>query len=314
MVPKVSIIIAAYNVERFIEKCVDSILAQTFTDYEVIVIEDGSTDQTPEICDRLASKSKKINVIHQPNQGLSEVRNRGLRVATGEYVAFIDGDDYISADYLEKLMDAIAKNKAEIAGCGFKTIPVRRLYPAKNIVFSGEKATIELLTEQETYQIVAWNKVYKRELFEGISFPANKRNEDSLTTYKVLSRAKKVAYIEEPLYFYSQRDDSIMGTIEVKERLDMKLLAAEEAKEYFKDNMKLTHAARISELLAYFAFIDNIAAGRLNLPLKKYYDWISEHQEELKANPYITNKLKTYIWMVVRGNGALYKAFRKIKN
>ena len=84
MVPKVSVIIAAYNVERFIGKCVDSVLAQTFTDYEIILIDDGSTDQTPEICDRLAKKSKKITVIHQPNQGLSEVRNRGIRNSTGE--------------------------------------------------------------------------------------------------------------------------------------------------------------------------------------------------------------------------------------
>ena len=105
-----------------------------------------------------------------------------------------------------------------------------------------------------------------------------------------------------------------MGTIEVKDRLDMKLLAAEEAKEFFKDNMKLLYAAKINELLAYFAYIDNIAAGRLNLSPKKYYDWILEHRDELNKNPYINNKLKTYIWMVARGNGAFYKAFRKIKH
>lgn len=314
MVPKLSIIIPAYNIERFIGKCVDSILAQTFTDYEIIVIDDGSTDQTPEICDRIAKKSNKITVIHQPNQGLSEVRNRGIRVSTGEYLAFIDGDDYVAADYFEKLMGLIERHKADVAGCGFKTIPVRRLYPAKNVVLSGEKATIELLTEQETYQIVAWNKVYKRELFDGISFPARKRNEDNLTTYKIISRANKVAYTEETLYYYSQRDDSIMGTIEVKDRLDMKLLAAEEAKEYFKDNKKLLYAAKINELLAYFAFADNILAGRLNLPIKKYYDWISAHRSELCENPYINNKLKTYMWMVSRQNGVMYNVFRKIKH
>ena len=314
MVPKISIVIPAYNTERFISKCVDSLLAQTFTDYEIILIDDGSTDQTPEICDRLAKKSKKITVVHQPNQGLSEVRNRGIRMATGDYISLIDGDDYVAADFLEKLMDAITKNKADVAGCGFKTIPVRRLYPAKSIVFSGEKATIELLTEQETYQIVAWNKIYKRELFNGISFPAGKRNEDNLTTYKLLSRARKVAYIEEPLYYYSQRDDSIMGTIEVKDRLDMKLLAAEEAKEFFSDNAKLSHAARVNELIAYFAYIDNIIAGRLNLPIKKYRDWIVAHQDDLKENPYTNNKLKVYMRMISSRNGFLYTAFRKIKH
>ncbi|MBR5027214.1 glycosyltransferase [Candidatus Saccharibacteria bacterium] len=314
MVPKVSVIIAAYNVERFISKCVDSVLAQTFSDYEIILIDDGSTDQTPEICDRLAKKSKKITVIHQPNQGLSEVRNRGIRNSTGEYIALIDGDDYVSVDFLEKLMDAITKNKAEIAGCGFKTVPVRRLYPAKSGVFSGEQATIDLLTEQETYQIVSWNKIYKRELFKGIEFPVRKRNEDCLTTYKLLGCAKKVAYVDELLYYYSQRDDSIMGTIELKERLDMKLLAATEAKEYFKGNRKLEQAAEICELLAYFSYIDNICAGRLNLSLKRYFDFIKERKDYLLANPYINNKLETYIKMVTFKNGGLYKAFRKIKN
>ncbi len=314
MVPKISVIIAAYNVERFISKCVDSILAQTFTDYEIILIDDGSTDQTPEICDRLAKKSKKITVIHQPNQGLSEVRNRGIRNSTGEYIALIDGDDYVSVDFLEKLMDAITKNKAEIAGCGFKTVPVRRLYPPKSGVFSGEQATIDLLTEQETYQIVSWNKIYKRELFEGIEFPVRKRNEDCLTTYKLLSRAKKVVYVSDLLYYYSQRDDSIMGTIELKERLDMKLLAATEAKEFFKDNRKLEQASEICELLAYFAYIDNICAGRLNLPLKKYFDFIKERKDYLLANPYLNNKLETYIKMVTFKSGGLYRAFRKVKN
>ena len=205
MVPKISVIIAAYNIERFIEKCVDSILSQTFSDYEIILIDDGSTDQTPEICDRLAKKSKKITVIHQPNRGLSEVRNRGIRESTGEYIALIDGDDYVSFDFLEKLLNAATKNGADIAGCGFKTIPVRRVYPTRSGVITGKKATIDLLTEQENYQIVSWNKLYKRELFRDITFPAGLRNEDNFVTYKLLSRSKKVAYLEDLLYFYSQR-------------------------------------------------------------------------------------------------------------
>lgn len=314
MVPKISVIVAAYNVERFIGKCVDSLLAQTFSDYEIILIDDGSTDQTPEICDRLAKKSKKITVIHQTNRGLSEVRNRGIRNSTGEYIAVIDGDDYVSVDFLEKLYNGIVQNKAELAGCSFKTVPVRKLYPTRSGVITGEKATIDILTEQETYQIIACNKLYKRELFEGILYPAGRRNEDSFTTYKLLSRANKVVYLGDALYYYSQRDDSIMGTIELKERLDMKLLSAVEAKEFFKNNRRLSQAADICELLAYLSFIDNILAKRLNLKVGKYFDWIKDNAARLKTNPFLSKKLRIYIFSITHFKALPYRIFRRFIN
>ena len=161
---------------------------------------------------------------------------------------------------------------------------------------SGIQATAKLLTEQENYQIVTWNKLYRKTLFQNINFPIGKIHEDSLTTYKLFAAATKVISVAEPLYQYRTRQGSIMDKVKLENRLQVKLEAALEAKNYFQNDPKMFAAAEISELLAYFAFLDNILSGRLKLSTQKYLNWIRENQKRLSKNPYLSQKLRIYIF------------------
>lgn len=314
MKPKVSVVVAAYNVENFIEKCLEPIQAQTYENIEIIIVDDGSTDGTVKFCDEFCETEPRARVIHQKNKGLSEARNTGIRESTSEYITFVDGDDIVSNDYVKKLLTALIENDADIAVSGFTMVPSNKSERPKKEVISGENAAIKLLTELENYQIVSWNKIYKKSLFIDIKFPAGKKHEDSLTTYKLFAVSRKVAFISDSLYYYVKRDDSIMSSEKLKDHLDSKLYAANEAKKYFKDNKKLLAAAEISELLAYNSFLDNIYSGRLKENPKKYIKAIKKNKKKLFKNEFMTKKLLTYIAMETTFGGVAYKTFRKIKN
>ena len=312
--PKVSVIVAAYNVSKYLPKCLDSISAQTYTNLEIIVVDDGSTDMTKQICDIYGKKEPRSIIIHQKNQGLSAARNNGLKKATSDYVIFVDGDDYLGLEYIDCMIVGITRDSADICVCGYSSVPEGETEVPNDMVMSGAEATKHLLTEQDNYQVVAWNKMYRKELFNRIKYPVSKKYEDTLTTYKLLNKAKTVSFISEILYFYTQRKDSIMGTNELDERLTAKLTAAKEAKEYFKKDKELLDAAKIFELLAHYQFIDNIIAKRSKAKLSEHLNWINENKEELLKNPLITKKLKTYLKMSTRLGGASYKLFRKVKH
>ena len=312
--PKISIIIAAYNVAEYLPECLNSVVSQTYDNFEAIIVDDGSTDATSKICDDYAKQYPVFRVVHQKNQGLSAARNRGIKESSGEYLAFVDGDDCLDAYYLEKLFAAITCHHANIAVCGFKTFPTTAIELPPIATMTGAQAVTKLLTEQENYQIVTWNKLYHRTLFQDIDFPIGKIHEDSLTTYKLFATAGKVAFIAEPLYQYRTRQGSIMDKVKLENRLQIKLEAALEAKKYFQNNPKLFAAAEISELLAYFAFLDNIFSGRLKLSPQKYLNWIRENQKRLSKNPYLSQKLRAYIILSTIFSGAPYRFFRKIKH
>lgn len=312
--PKISIIIAAYNVAEYLPECLNSVVSQTYDNFEAIIVDDGSTDATSKICDDYAKQYPIFRVIHQKNQGLSAVRNRGIKESSGEYLAFVDGDDCLDAYYLEKLLAAIIHHHADIAVCGFKTFPTTAIELPPIATMTGAQAVIKLLTEQENYQIVTWNKLYRKTLFQNINFPIGKIHEDSLTTYKLFAAATKVTSVTEPLYQYRTRQGSIMDKVKLENRLQIKLEAALEAKNYFQDNPKLFAAAEISELLAYFAFLDNILSGRLKLSTQKYLNWIRKNQKRLSKNPYLSQKLRIYIILSTIFSGMPYCLFRKIKH
>ena len=323
--PKVSVVVAAYNVAKYLPKCLDSISAQTYTNLEIIVIDDGSTDSTSKVCDIYGQKEPRATIIHQENQGLSAARNTGIKEATSDYIIFVDGDDFLGLEYVECMIIGITKESADICVCGFSSVSEeefkKKETPAihdaevpADAVMSGEEATKKLLTEQENYQVVAWNKIYKRDLFKRIRFPETKKYEDTLTTYKLLYKANRVSFISEILYFYTQRKSSIMGENKLDERLNAKLTAAQEAKEYFKKNEYLENAACIFELLAHYQFIDNIIAKRSKAKLSEHTNWIKENKATLLKNPLLTKKLKTYLNMSTRLGGTSYKVFRKLKH
>lgn len=316
--PLVTVVIAIYNIEDYLEPCLKSILSQTYQNLEIFAIDDGSTDGSSKILKEYTKKDPRLKIITQKNSGLSVVRNHGLELAKGEYVCFIDGDDHIAPDYVKKLVSAITKTDADISVCGYAAISkdTRRNFTPKAETLSGKDATIRLLISQENLDIVTWNKLYKRELFlkNNIIFPPQQLHEDSLTTYKLYSKAEKVAFVDQPLYFYYERPGSIMDQTKELSRLKVREQSAREAIAYLSANPNLKAAAEVSLLLAYFAYLDASLRGQIpESYTQKTISWITFHSPSYKLNPHLTKKLHLYLKMVTHLNAKPYKLFRKIK-
>lgn len=239
MKPLISVIVPVYNVEKYLEKCLDSILAQTLSDIEIIVIDDGSTDRSAEICDTYAQRDGRIKVLHKKNGGLSSARNAGLDIATGKYIALVDSDDWIADNMFEVLYDSIKEYKADIAQCecikmkNDDTIVNPNLRIKKPTIHSA-KEILERLHDKGciTYTVV-WNKLYKAELFQGLRFPHGKYHEDEFFSYRMIHRAKRIVCCSNKLYFYRQRANSITGRKFNLTRLDA-IEAFMQRKDFYK--------------------------------------------------------------------------------
>lgn len=171
-----SIIIPVYNVEQYLDKCLKSISKQTFLDFECIIVDDGSPDNSNAIIDKYVNKDQRFKVIHQKNMGLSAARNTGLDVAKGDYITFVDSDDYIANDYLEKFVLKIASSNADIIICGI--IEVFKNYENSRVFANATTEVIKQNILADTWPSFVWNKCYKKELFDNVRFPVGKAFED----------------------------------------------------------------------------------------------------------------------------------------
>lgn len=241
MIKKISVIIPVYNVKDYLEKCVESVCNQSYPQLEIILVDDGSTDGSGELCDVLAQKDNRIRVIHQENRGLSGARNAGYQEATGDYITFLDSDDYIHAQTYECMLEQMKKYDASAVIAGFQTVydSFAKDLPGSGeaVCISGRKAVEKLYISKEEYllTVVAWNKLYKREaLPQNFSFPEGRIHEDEYTSYRILYPLDKVVYLDKSFYYYRQRKDSIMHTNFSLKRLDA-LPAMKEAVEYFQE-------------------------------------------------------------------------------
>ena len=207
----VSIVIPIYNVEKYLKKCLDTVLSQTYNNIEIILVDDGSPDSCGIICDEYANKDKRIKVIHKENGGLSDARNAGIDIAKGRYITFIDSDDYVSSDYVEYLFNTLKKYNSKISTCGHyicfdnKMIEKTSLKTKK---VSKEEAMTDFLYDYDI-DICSWGKLYDISLFESIRFPKGKIFEDSATTYKLFDLCDYIAVGKECKYYYIMRNDSI---------------------------------------------------------------------------------------------------------
>jgi glycosyltransferase involved in cell wall biosynthesis len=215
---KISIIVPVYNAEKYLEKCVNSIINQTHTNIEIILVNDGSTDGSGILCDKYIH-DKRVKIIHQKNQGASMSRNNGIDIATGNYIGFVDSDDWIDNDMFEILYKNIANFDADISMCGFKHVDedgktIAKSNSLKNslkIIKGADIIKHNLLDydEQERINEGVWNKLYKHSLFNNIRFPLGKIQEDTFTTYRILENAQNMVISSEIKYNYLQRHDSI---------------------------------------------------------------------------------------------------------
>lgn len=219
MQPLISVIIPIYKVEDYLKQCIDSVINQSYKHLEIILVDDGSPDNCGKICDEYANKDKRIKVIYKENGGLSDARNAGINVAKGDYIAFVDSDDWIHQEMCEKLITIAIEEEADIVECKFKSVYKREYMDEDNInqkvkVFNNIEALKNHFYGQDLYRCV-WNKIYKRELFNNIRFPKGIEAEDLHTTYKLFYKAKKIAFTEYIGYYYYIRKDSIMGKADI---------------------------------------------------------------------------------------------------
>lgn len=222
--PLISVIVPVYKVESYLDTCISSIAGQTYQNLEIILVDDGSPDKCPKMCDAWAERDSRIKVIHKENGGLSDARNAGMAVATGELIGFIDSDDWISPDMYELLNQHIVNEQSDIAACGVEMCwddgtPSRPLTKAGNCVLDNQEAMRAIIQESWLKQPV-WYKLYKTELVRDISFPVGKYHEDVFWTYQAIARAKRVSIFDAPCYHYRQRSGSIMGDNYSLKRLD----------------------------------------------------------------------------------------------
>ena len=243
----ISIIVPIYNVEKYLEKCLRSIINQTYKNIEIILVDDGSPDKCGIICDEYSHKDHRINVIHKRNGGLSDARNAGIEVSKGDYILFVDSDDYINLRMVELLYESIKKHSADIAVCRYKSILDNEVVDISEVDDSSESFIIEeseYLNNKEYYSdrrvefIVAWNKLYARKLFKEIRYPKGKIHEDEFTTYKLLYYAEKIVYVPQELYYYVQRSNSIMSVGISKSRL-LGLDALDQRMDFYEKNNKI---------------------------------------------------------------------------
>ena len=216
---KISIIVPIYNVDKYLNKCLDSIINQTYDNLEIILVDDGSTDKCPLICDEYKNIDSRIIVIHKDNKGLSSARNAGLDIATGDLIGFVDSDDFLELDMYEILKSNMDKYLSDIAICDFKKVDKKtkvHSFSKNEFSITGKDKFLYIHNEYSSVAVVAWNKLYKRELFDNIRYKEGKLYEDRFIIYELLEKAKSISYILKPLYNYVYREDSIMNTISLK--------------------------------------------------------------------------------------------------
>ena len=240
----ISVIVPVYNVEAYLDRCVESIVKQTYHDLEIILVDDGSPDQCPQICECWAQRDSRIRVIHKKNGGLSDARNAGLAIANGEYIGFVDSDDVLHCMMYETLYKVLEKTRADLVECRFQKFTVdmptsMAVHPNAVIKeYSPEEALRGLILGTTFHQTV-WNKLYSHVLIKNKLFAVGKICEDEYWTYQILGSAQKIAAVDEALYYYFQRNDSIIHTYN-KKRLDC-IEAWENRKDYMSLHFPLLY-------------------------------------------------------------------------
>lgn len=221
MMSLVSVIIPIYKVEKYLNECIESVVNQTYKNLEIILVDDGSPDQCPQICEEWKLKDERIKVIHKMNGGLSDARNAGLQIAQGEYIGFVDSDDWIAPDMYEKLLYRIQKENADICACGIMNFSNGRQEALKVCEIVGDSEKILAMIYKNTdYPVAACNKLYKHKCWDDFEFPKGKICEDAFTTYLLVDRAERIVQITDPLYFYRIRENSIMTSAFDRKRME----------------------------------------------------------------------------------------------
>lgn len=261
----ISVIIPVYNVQEYLIKCIESVINQTYENLEIIIVDDGSTDKSTEICDKVKKNDSRIRVIHKENGGLSDARNVGIDNANGEYISFIDSDDYVDNNYIELLYNAIKQYDADMS------IASHRVIYEKNIIdrstgkeFCAEPIEIlKMLLYDNGIDTSAWGKLYKKSLFNEIRFPKGRFFEDSATTYMLIDKSKKIGVCSKPIYNYVIRNNSISNETFSEKKMDL-IVSTEEMTNYIKNKYpELEKACNRRLMYAYLSTLTQLAKSKV---------------------------------------------------
>ena len=296
----ITVIVPIYNVEKYLKKCIDSIINQSYTNLEIILVDDGSPDSCGKICDEYAKKDNRIKVIHKENGGLSDARNHGIDLAQGKYITFVDSDDYINSKYIESLHNAIQVNNTKISQCNILRVNEKDEIIEKRgyedvLIKTGKEILGEAYGEHCVENVVAWNKMYEIELFKHLRYPIGKIHEDEFTTYKILYNVDKVAIVKDYLYNYRKNQNSITESKFNLKRLDM-LEAFEGKMEFFKQKNE-KYLYELTQRQYLYTIIYNYRKTLQNIPnpkevLKKMLTKYRIEYRNAKDNNVITKREK----------------------
>ena len=293
--PLISIIVPVYKVEPYLRRCLDSIVNQTYTNLEIILVDDGSPDKCPQICDEYAAKDKRITVIHKENGGLSDARNTGLDICKGDYISFVDSDDWIANIYIESLIHTILDNNADMAIVNFEkknnALNSCTSFPQiiKTEILEHVQAVEKLWPSEETAFVTAWGKLAKASLYKNIRFPKGYIHEDVYTSYKLLYFSQKTIFLDIPLYYYFQREGSIMSDLKTNSLRFLK--ARVEQFYFFKSHKEIKLMTHYFQSLCWdllFAY-SKINKGRSVDGFSSAKDVLSIYQEVVKDYTHYMN-------------------------
>lgn len=292
---KISVIIPVYKVETFLDECICSVLGQSYKNLEVILVDDGSPDKCPEMCDEWAKRDNRITVIHKANGGLSDARNAGLDVSSGDYIAFVDSDDWIMPDMYEKMLNVLQHENADICACNIKSCyaDCKKQWGCKEYTVGNSEKILDMLYSDTRYPVAAWNKLYRKECWEQLRFPVGKICEDTFTTYRLIHNAKRIVQIPEAFYCYRIRPQSIMTSSFSIKRMD--------EEEAWRNNY-----------LFVKEYYPNLYKKAFRFYLQKVHALIQEIPKEQRQEfgqqfRYLKNILKENLWFMLLKSGLNWK-------
>lgn len=287
----ISVIVPIYNVEKYLKRCVDSIINQTYKNLEIILVDDGSPDNCPKICDEYKKKDNRIKVIHKKNGGLSDARNVAIDIAQGQYLTFIDSDDYVESNYVEILYDTLKKYQVKLV------IADNLIEYDNGKTICNSSYTDYVLTEKETLEKMlwgerdldngAWTKLYDKSLFKCIRYPVGRWYEDTATTYKIFDKCDRIAIISFPIYHYLKRSDSITQCKFNEKKLEL-IISTKEMTDFVRNKYpELSTACNRKLLWSYLSTLSQLATStEKNIKIKKeLIKYIKKNQKDVLKNP-----------------------------
>lgn len=306
----ISVVIPVYKVEQYLDTCIRSVVQQTYKDLEMILVDDGSPDESGKKCDCWAQKDPRIKVIHQDNSGGAAARNKALDIAEGDLIAFVDSDDYIASDMFEYLVSLINKG-ADIAECDYVNVHSDNiLFPEKEVhetVYSTEEA-MRLHIADKAFKQIIWNKLYRKELLSGIRFTEGKRIDDEFFTYRVIANAKVLVHSTKVCYAYRNQNDSVMHSMGIDKR--MQAIEAKEIRNSFiKEKFPILMSESLVNLWMTCIYLGQMILRDSQNPQKD--ELLGGIKSVLNRNPVMnsdlnTVSLKNRIWLILAKHSFIF--------